>query len=123
MISIKFRFLSVLLVIFCTTSIVSAFDYEETKKKAENGNLASQIELADYFYTELLFLNYKLAFKWYSAAAKQGDEKSDFRVGLLMFRGDGVAQDQAGSLVIFRRLVKKKYPKAINVLGYMYEKA
>ena len=59
MISLRFRFLFVLIFILCTTSFAFAINYEDAKKKAENGHLASQIELADFFYTDPLSKNYE----------------------------------------------------------------
>ena len=66
----------------------------ETVKKAESGNLESQLQLANYYRWEMKGdPNFEEALKWYMKAAEQGDASALNNLGCMYLVGDGVEAD------------------------------
>ena len=96
-----FRVFQIVSIIAITASLTFALSFQEIEKKAKNGDLASQKELADIYYKDLP-KNDEEAFKWYTAAGKQGDLQSFFMVGYMLFQGEGVIQNYTKALDVFQ---------------------
>ena len=66
----------------------------ETLKKAESGDLESQLQLANYYRWEIKGdPNFEEALKWYTKAAEQGDASALNNLGCMYLVGDGVEAD------------------------------
>lgn len=66
---------------------------------AEKGDAKAQVNLgAMYADGQGVPQNYKMAIKWYLAAAKQGDTKAQVNLGEMYMNGQGVARDEVQAL-------------------------
>ena len=75
----------------------------ETVKKAESGNLESQLELAQYYrWDKKGNPNFEEALKWYSMAAEQGDSAAFNNLGCMYFMGDGVEESPEKAFKLFQ---------------------
>jgi len=59
-------------------------------------------------------------YRWFRAAAEQGDPYAQFNLGLLYKKGDGVARDDALAATWLRLAAKQGLAFAQNHLGAMY---
>ena len=76
----------------------------ETTKKAELGDLESQLQLANYYRWEIKSdPNFKEALKWYMKAAEQGDASALNNLGCMYFMGDGVEESEEKAFKLFHK--------------------
>ncbi len=76
----------------------------ETVKKAESGNLESQLQLANYYRWEMKGdPNFEEALKWYMKAAEQGDASALNNLGCMYLVGDGVEEDTEKAFKLFHK--------------------
>ena len=75
----------------------------ETVKKAESGNLESQLQLAlHYSWGEKAEPNFEEAFKWYMMAAGQGDAGALHNLGCMYLTGNGVEESPEKAFKLFQ---------------------
>lgn len=99
-------------------------------KAAEQGDMASQVKIADFYYTGAKGQyfewkqNYAEAVKWYRKAVEQGSYAAKYRLGLCYYEGRGVAKDDIEAVILFKEAVNTKYPdtNALYALGVCYYK-
>jgi uncharacterized protein len=65
--------------------------------------------------------DHKIAVKWYTLSAAQGNAEAIFRLAIMYRSGLGVLQDRARGLGLFKKAAGKSYVDAQFVLGEMYE--
>ena len=76
----------------------------ETTKKAELGDLESQLQLANYYRWEIKSdPNFKEALKWYMKAAEQGDAVALNNLGCMYLVGDGVEESDEKAFKLFHK--------------------
>ena len=76
----------------------------ETTKKAELGDLESQLQLANYYRWEIKSdPNFKEALKWYMKAAEQGDASALNNLGCMYLVGDGVEESDEKAFKLFHK--------------------
>ena len=76
----------------------------ETLKKAESGDLESQLQLANYYRWEMKGdPNFEEALKWYMQAAEQGDASALNNLGCMYLVGDGVEEDTEKAFKLFHK--------------------
>jgi TPR repeat protein len=64
--------------------------------------------------------DYTEAVKWFRKAAKQGDSRAQFSLGLRCANGEGVPQDYLEAVKWYRRAAEQGDSSAQNNLGLMY---
>jgi len=95
-------------------------DENELRKKAEQGDLASQLALGDL---ERNRENPDKAAIWYRKAADQGDARAQYALGVLYLGGgrwNFKKQDMTQVVFWYRKAAEQGYPKAQNSLGVLY---
>ena len=70
-----------------------------------------QIAYSDEDYSEALL--------WFTRAADKGHYRSEFWLGKLYWRGQGVGQDRSAAYKHFARAAEKKLPEAQRALRYL----
>ncbi len=63
--------------------------------------------------------NYYEAILWFTRAAEKGHYRSDFWIGKLHWRGQGVLQDRKLATKYFARAATDKLPEAQRTLRYL----
>lgn len=97
-------------------------------KAAEQGDMFSQVKIADFYYTGTKGQyfewkqNYVEAVKWYRKAAEQGSNSAKYRLGLCYYDGTGVTKNHAEAVKLFKEATQTKYPDtdALYALGICY---
>lgn len=107
-----FSFLSKALNIFNTSSsnsISKALSFEELKNKADNGDIASQLDLGYMFLygTNGATVDYQQAFHYYNLAAKDNNPIALNNLGSLYFNGIGTNVDYTKAIDYFRKAAKQ----------------
>ena len=83
----------VLLVLFCSGSVFGG-EFEDTLKKAEQGNIEAQYSLGNkYTNGQGVPQDYKQAVYWYTKAAEQGYADAQYNLGYMYANGQGVPQN------------------------------
>ena len=83
----------IVLIFFCSGSVFGG-EFEDTLKKAEQGNAWAQYNLAlMYSIGEGITQDYKQAVYWYKQAAEQGNAWAHNNLGYMYLEGIGVLQD------------------------------
>ena len=96
---------------------------QELRPLAEQGDLWSQVGLADmYLRGNGVPQNYVEAEKWQRLAAEQGRARSQNSLGVMYERGDGVLQDYAEAIHWYRLAAEQDNAEAQSNLGAMYSK-
>ena len=76
----------------------------KTVKKAELGDIESQLQLANYYRCEIIGdPNLKEAFKWYMMAAEEGDVAALNNLGCMYLMGDGVEECSEKAFKLFHK--------------------
>jgi len=92
----------------------------EIKQLANSGNVAKQLELADYyFYKEQ---NYECAFNWYQICANNDEPDGINGLGRCYSLGKGVEKDHIKAFELFKKAADKGSTKALCNLGICYSK-
>ena len=108
-----------------TGSLLRADDFEQTLKKAEQGNADAQCDLGFlYSYPKMLvpgvLQDYAEALKWYRKAANQGHAGAQFKLGGMHREGEGVSKDYAEALKWYHKAADQGDAGAQFSLGVMY---
>jgi len=93
--------LCVLLILFCS-GVVFGGEFEDTLKKAEQGDAGFQYSLG-FMYNVGKGVHHddKQAVYWYSKAAEQGHEWAQFTLGMMYSKGQGAPHDDKLAYVWF----------------------
>ena len=102
---------------FDESDIVGAMSYY--RKAAEAGYAPAQSRLA--YLLDKSERNEE-AVKWYQKAVEQGDAEAEHGLAGMYVSADGIAQNSAEALRLFRSSANKAYPPAIRVMAAAYEK-
>ena len=107
------------------SSITAAAENEtltELQHRAEHGDVKAQTELcAKYTVTgESEPPDVTAAVKWCRRAADQGYADGQFGLGVMIFLGQGVTQDNAEAVKWYRRAAEQGHARAQATLGAMY---
>ncbi len=77
---------NIILVCFTILLIISCGKptFKETLKKAENGDVEAQFEVAEmYYFGKETLQNKNKAFEWYKKSAENGNKKAQYNMGLI----------------------------------------
>lgn len=92
----------------------------ETVKKAELGDLESQLQLANYYHWEIKGNpNFKEALKWYMMAAKQGDATALNNLGCMHVNGEGVEKCNEKAFKLFYKSAELNLESSQYSIGLM----
>ena len=95
--------------------------FEETLKRAEDGDLHAQFSLGVMYYTgQGIEQDYKEAFKWFTKAAEQGNAAAQYNLGLMYAKGQGVEQDYKQAIKWYTKAADQGDAAAQYSLGTMY---
>ena len=83
-------------------------------RKAEEGNIDAQYNLAEKFYYES---NYQEAAKWYRKAAEQGYIEAEYSLGFFFEKGKGEHQNYNEAIKWYRKAAEQGHAKAQYKLG------
>ncbi|WP_049236560.1 tetratricopeptide repeat protein [Moraxella canis] len=86
--------------------------------KAAQGDVAAQIELAEYYYD---MQDYHKAVEWYTKAANQGLAYAQTNLGLMYYEGQGVRQDYYQAFKWYTKAANQGHALAQFNLGVLYE--
>ena len=87
---------------------------QETYKKAEAGDVKSQILIAkECDYRK----NNAEAAKWWRRAAEQGNDEAQNNLGIMYYRGEGVPEDCVEAMYWFRKVVAQGGRSATSAAG------
>ena len=89
-------------------------------KAAELGDESSQESLAKLYtgYDDILFPNYKEAFKWFEILAKKGSLFAKYDMGVCYFYGRGVPEDKSKAVEIWKSILEEVVEKKNNNIKY-----
>ena len=92
-------------------------------KSAKAGDQQGQMHLATMYRDGRgVARNFKEAERWFSMAADQGSAWAQMSLGLLYTHGgDGLPQDYARAVDLFRKAADQNDPDALYNLGWAYE--
>lgn len=92
------------------------------QKNAGNGDIKSQISLADCLMKgDGIKQDYQRAFNLYLQAAEQGDRLAEYLVASCLMNGNGTEIDKAKSLSFYIKSAEQGLDKAQFVVGNFYE--
>ena len=88
---------------------------------ARQGDLASQIELANVYRKGIgITQDYKRAVQWFTLAAEQGDAVSQYNLGIMYSFGLGVVPDYKPAVKWYTMAAEQGNPLAQYNLGRLY---
>lgn len=93
---------------------------ESAEKKAAQGDILSQLQLAETYRYK--FKDYVQAVAWYKKAAEQGNRKAQMELGYLHYFGEGVAKDYSTAAIWFKQAADQGDAYSQNMIGVMYIK-
>ncbi len=112
----------ILLVLFCAGSVFGG-DFEDTFKKAKQGDAAAQYSVGVMYKDgDGTTQNYKQALYWYKKAANQGFIDAQFNLGVMYYHGAGTTQDHKQAFYWFKKSAEQGDVRAQFNLGFMYGK-
>ena len=105
---------------FCFTAYCSEID--ELTKNAKQGDVDAQFELGLMydFGSEGVAQNYRIAFRWYKAAAEHGEVGAQVAIGTMFTVGKGVKQDFSEAFKWFNKAARQGNGNAQIGLGTLY---
>ncbi|MDA3788903.1 MAG: tetratricopeptide repeat-containing serine protease family protein [Desulfobacula sp.] len=115
----RFLFVSILILL----SVVSAFcgEFEDTLKKAEQGNADAQNNLGKMYHNgHRIGLDNKQAFYWLKKSADQGHVDGQTHLGFMYYQGEGVPQDYKQAIYWYKKSAEQGDDSAQFRLGQMY---
>ncbi len=113
-----YPFFSVLLI--CVALLASSCthsDFQQTKRKAEQGDAQAQFELA-WMYAEGEGL--EKAVEWLSKSAAEGNAFAQYDLALFYKEGEGVPQDDSKAIALLSRCAAQGNDRGQHLLGLMY---
>lgn len=112
------KFLNLFMCLFMTFSF---FANASTLQKAEQGEVDSQYELGEMYYTGTgVTQDYKAAAKWYQKAAEQGDSKAQYKLAEMYYSGTGLTQNYKAAANWYLKAAEQNDAKAQFKLGLIY---
>ena len=100
------------LVVVLSTTISFGQTFDEIKKKAEQGDVDAQFELAlKYYNGEDTATDKKQALYWYKKSAEQGDSKAQYNLALMYDNGEGTATDKKQAFYWYKKVRNKELLK------------
>lgn len=100
---------------------------EELLTLANNGDIEAQVQLATAYRQgdDALAVDQNMseAYYWYQRAAAQGDSTAQYQLGLMHFRGSGVAKDYTMAREWWLESATLGNADAQQKLGYLYSEA
>ena len=97
--------------------------FEETKAKAEAGNVDAQYNLGEmYRKGEGVEQDFKEVVKWYQKAAGQGNAPAQSNLGVMYYNGKGVPQDYMTAYVWYNIAAAKGDQDAKNTKSEVAKK-
>jgi len=108
------KILILVLFILCCSGFVFAGEFEDTLKKAEQGDAEAQSNLGFmYDNGKRVPQNCKQAGHWYIKAAAQGDAKAQYNLGLMYLKDKGIPRDSSLAYVWFSLAAARENKNAI----------
>src|SRR5438045_7369389 len=99
----------------------SSVDLEITKTKAEQGDVAAQAALGNYYATgQGGRIDLSQAVKWYRAAAEQGEIRAQYHLATMFAEGRGTARDDREAGKWFYKAAQQGDRMAQYSVGLMY---
>jgi len=112
-----------MVIFFVLFTAASAFcgEFEDTLKKAEQGDAKAQGMLGlMYEQGKGVKQDSKQAVHWYTKAAEQGFDFAQFKLGYMYETGKGVVQDYKQAVHWFTKAAEQGFERAQFYLGIMY---
>ena len=95
---------------------------DDLTRKAENGSVDSQYELACFYYDgNMVERDFELAFHWYQKAANQKFPDAIAWLGLMYNNGEGVEQDYGKAIELFQEGASLEHGFSQGLLADMYQ--
>jgi len=116
------KILILILLVLCCTGSVLGGKFEETLKKAEQGDASAQGALG-YMYAigEVVPKDEKQSVYWYKKAAENGGANAQFNLGSIYHYGYyGISQDYKKAIKWYKMSAKQGEIDAFSNLGQMY---
>ncbi len=115
------KFLMVLMIILFSAVTGLCGEFEDTLKKAVQGDAEAQNNLGFmYEKGQGVSQDYKQAVEWYTKAAEQGNAWAQYNLGVKYNNGQGVAQDYKQAVYWWTKAADQGYASAQYNLGVMY---
>ena len=100
----------------------SRSELEILTEKAEKGDAASQVSLANMYYSgEGAEKDPEKAFAWYTRAAEQGNAAARYLLAYMYQHGEGTEQNYKEALNWYSKAAEQGSPEAGYQTGYIYE--
>ena len=101
-------------VVVASTAVVGAGELPaQLQKRAEQGDLSCQLELAERYYLGDGFpRDSAKSAHWFQKAADQGSAKAQCNLGVLYKAGEGVPQNQAKAVDLMRQAAQQGHAQA-----------
>ena len=116
------KILLALMIILFSAVTVFCGEFEDTLKKAEQGDADAQGSLGwMYENGQGVAQDYKQAVYWYTKAAEQGDALGQYFLGVMYENGEGVAQDYKKAVHWYTKAAEQGVANTQYFLGRMYE--
>jgi len=116
------KILLVMLIVLFSAVSVFCGEFEDTLKKAKQGDASAQAVLGlMYAKGRGVAQDYKQAVHWWSKAAEQGDAVAQNSLGTMYASGRGIAQDYKQAFHWHTKAAEQGYAWAQFSLGVMYE--
>jgi TPR repeat protein len=98
--------------------------FEDTKAKAEKGDVNAQCVLGEIysFGHDGVTKDYSEAVRWFSKAAEQNNAEAQFNLGVCYAKGEGVAKDAVKAVKWYRKAAEQNVAEAQFNLGNCYFK-
>lgn len=105
-----------------TRDELTQLEREKLIIRGEEGERISQVRLARYYETgERGFpRDIEAAYRWYRAAARNGDLESQAQVAAMHLTGTGIRRSPTHAFTWFKRAAERGHPDAAKALGEMY---
>lgn len=108
-------------IFICLVMSFSFFANASTLQKAEQGEVDSQYQLAEMYYSGAgVAQDYKTAAKWYQKAAEQGDIKAQFKLAEMYYSGTGLVQHYKAAAKWYLKAAEQGDARAQFKLGFIY---
>lgn len=101
---------------------INAQNIEELNKKAEEGDVNAQYELADYYYNTKDFSkrDVQKAKVYYAKAAKQGHKEAQYMIGVLNVHFDATQEQFSMGVKWLKKAAEQGHVEAQYKLGSCY---
>jgi len=117
------KILLVMFIVLFTAASVFCGEFEETLKRAEQGDAVAQNEIGIMFSEgEDVVQDYEQAVYWFNKSAEQGKPKAQYNLGYIYSSGWGVAQDFKQAVYWYKKAAKQGLAEAQFNLAVMYAK-